>query len=92
MIHRFAATAVAGALMASPAMAAEECLVGYGEFEEHVPHIDLERCPQGHSVKEEGFCRLSFHGAEVVIYGFEPQGEKVCLVWARVEKIERLFK
>ena len=73
------------------ALAGNECLVTYEEFEEHVRHIDLPRCPRGEIPEDRGFCRLSFHGEKAVVYAFEARGDEHCLVTARAYPVESLW-
>lgn len=63
-------------LMSSSMASEPQCWVSYEEFEEHVPHVDIRRCPEDHI--ENGFCRLAVAGDKVHVYYFSFEGN-LCL-------------
>ena len=74
----------------SSSMAAEpDCWVSYEAFEEHVPHIDIRRCPEDHI--ENGFCRLVMDGEKVHIYYFSFKGS-LCLYDQRSYRLTEFLK
>jgi hypothetical protein len=64
---------------AAPALAEKACFLSYTEFEERVPHFDIDRCPGQQVAPDEAFCRLALHGHEVLIYLFRHGGSEPCL-------------
>lgn len=55
--------------LAAPAQAAE-CWISYPGFEEKVPHLDLDRCPDNDPGPDAGFCRVMLQGTDIVVYAF----------------------
>lgn len=81
-----------GTALVGRAVAADDCLVTYEQFESTVKHVDLARCPNEEVPTERGFCRLSFQGEKVIVYGFERRGDAYCLASARVHPVETFWK
>lgn len=75
-----ALTTAALVLPASASLADPACFVPYRDFEEAVPHMDLEACPGGVPSPEEGFCRLGLRGDTALLYVFRHIGGEPCLV------------
>jgi len=78
------------ALLAAPlpAMAqGAQCWIPYPAFEEKVPHMDLDRCPDDSPKPEEGFCRIMLQGNDILVYAFrhDAQAGMPCLV--RVDRM-----
>ncbi|MCX8135288.1 MAG: hypothetical protein N3D18_15165 [Roseococcus sp.] len=79
--------ALFSALLLSPAaLAAQEmrCWVPYAEFEPHVRHTDVARCPGDDPAPDKGFCRMAIEGEHITVYRFlhEAAGDQACLVAA----------
>ena len=78
-----AAALLAGLPLARAAMAEKACFIPYAEFEEKVPHMDVEVCPGRTALRpEEGFCRIALQGAEVLVYLFRHMEGEPCLAAA----------
>ncbi|MCB4823875.1 hypothetical protein [Roseicella aerolata] len=71
-------------LLAGAAQAEKACFLRYAEFEEKVPHMDLDLCPGSNARPEEVFCRIALSGADVLIYEFRHTDGEPCL--ARVDR------
>ncbi|PCJ56890.1 MAG: iron permease [Rhodospirillaceae bacterium] len=85
-----AAAGMVWSLVLGGAMAAEpQCWVSYEEFEEHVPHFDLRRCPEDNI--ENGFCRLVVDGDKVHLYYFSFEGD-ICLYDQRSYGLAKFLK
>lgn len=80
LMGRLVPVLVLTAFWAAPAAAEGLCYLSYTEFEEEVPHFDVERCPGERLSVEEGFCRLGLEGSDVLIYQFRYGEEADCLV------------
>ncbi len=84
------AAGMVGWLVLGSALAASpQCWVPYEEFEEHVPHVDLRRCPEDNI--ENGFCRLVVDGDKVHIYYFSFEGD-ICLYDQRSYVFSKFLK
>ncbi|MDJ0947777.1 MAG: hypothetical protein QNJ94_02555 [Alphaproteobacteria bacterium] len=68
-----------GLLFSTAALAEPQCYVSYHEFEEAVPHVDIDTCPEAVLAKDKGFCRMTINGDSVVVYHFR-HGDQSCLV------------
>jgi len=85
-----AAAGIVWGLVVGGAMAAQpKCWVSYEEFEEHVPHFDLRRCPEDNI--ENGFCRLVVDGDKVHVYYFSFEGD-ICLYDQRSYGLAKFLK
>lgn len=80
VMSRFLPALVLAAVWGAPAAAEERCYLPYTEFEEQIPHFDVEKCPGDRLGVEEGFCRLGLEGSDVLIYQFRYGEEADCLV------------
>jgi hypothetical protein len=73
-------------LLFPAALAAQEmrCWVPYAEFEPHVRHYDVARCPGDDPAPDKGFCRMAIEGEHITIFRFlhEAAGAETCLVAA----------
>ncbi len=73
--------ALSACLATGNVLAAEPvCYISYANFEEKVPHMDLDACPGNDPAPEDGFCRIALHGAEVLIYVMRHTEAGPCLV------------
>jgi hypothetical protein len=68
------AAAIAAGTFAQTVCAAEPMPLTYDQFEAAVPHLDLERCPEG--LPQAGtFCRATINHHEVHVFTFSEAGE-----------------
>lgn len=68
------AAAIAAGAFAQTACASEPKPLAYDQFEAAVPHLDLERCPDG--LPQEGsFCRATINHHEVHVFTFSEDGD-----------------
>ncbi|MEL7000658.1 MAG: hypothetical protein AAFP68_20590, partial [Pseudomonadota bacterium] len=74
-MHRTLTAAACAAAIASVANGAEPHSLTYSEFEESVPHFDLEDCPTSIATPKT-FCRVSFNGDAVHVFVFSEDGEQ----------------
>lgn len=80
------------AVFAPQALYAATCHVGYAEFEEAVPHIDIETCPKAIAVSaEDGFCRLGLTPKAAIIYVFRFAAHDACLADIRRASLKDFF-
>ena len=80
LMGRLVPAFVLAVLWSAPAAAEERCYLSYTQFEEQIPHFDVEKCPGDRLGLEEGFCRLGLDGTDVLIYQFRYGEEVDCLV------------
>ncbi len=76
------------ALAPLPALAqGAQCWIPYPGFEEKIPHLDLDRCPDDDPKPEDGFCRIMIQGSDIYVYAFrhDAQAGMPCLV--RVDRM-----
>ena len=68
------------ALTATAAARADEfCYLPYEQFEDLIPHFDIETCPDPKFPSDQGFCRLGLDGTIVLVYHFRLGENADCL-------------
>ena len=79
MTYKALIAAAAFISLPSAAVADQHCYITYHEFEEKVPHLDVDQCPGAKATDDNSFCRLVVSGAEIAVYEFEYGDEENCL-------------
>ena len=81
------------ALVVSVGVARADCPIGYSEFEEAIPHLDITSCPPKIGISaEQGFCRLVLSGDDAYVYGFIYTDDDACLSQVREVRLSDYLK
>ena len=73
--------------LSSTAFANDTCYVSYYDFENIVPHVDIEICPGMDVNMDENFCRIGVSLDHITVYRFEYGDKQNCMVAAKTYQI-----
>lgn len=70
------------------------CWVPYAEFEPHVRHFDVARCPDDVPTPEAGFCRMAIEGEHITVYRFrhDVADGQPCLIGADRHRLDDFIR
>lgn len=71
--------AAALVLAASPAFAERVCWMSFDTFSAMTGHAEVETCPGMQVRPEQGFCRVSIQGTDLLLYVFRRVEAEACL-------------
>ncbi|MCS6892584.1 MAG: hypothetical protein RMK64_13610 [Rhodovarius sp.] len=94
MIRSVAAAALALLLPSATLAQESRCWVPYAEFEPHVRHYDVARCPGDVPTPEAGFCRMAIEGEHIIVYRFrhDVADGQPCLIGADRLRLEEFLQ